>query len=38
MIDILDRVRNKSLHAKIVSAQEAAELIIYWCFCRTGTR
>ena len=27
MIDILDRVRNKSLHAKIVSAQEAAELI-----------
>ena len=27
MIDILDRVRNKALHAKIVSAQEAAELI-----------
>ena len=27
MIDILDRVRNKELHAKIVTAEQAAELI-----------
>ncbi|EIW16924.1 succinate CoA transferase, partial [Pelosinus fermentans B4] len=27
MIDIKDRVRNKALHAKIVSAEEAATVI-----------